>query len=299
MSYAPGKVSVLIPLYNRTLYIQEAIESILQQDYNNIEIIIVDDGSTDGGDKIVESFVATGKVSLYRHPNNENKGQSASLNLALSVASGEYIAVLDSDDLFMPGKLRAQVEFLCAHPDVGLVYGNGKGINAQGREIYDINYDEREEKSDPNNILLDCYFLLPQNSLVRADIYKAAGNFDERLRSGQDHDMLIRLSEHTKIAHQSVDCFRYRRHGDSISAKGGETRWRCGLIILEKAKQRYPYRAETLRRRRALVNFRLAMALIQNKKNYFEVCWRLLLAGLLDPVRAVSVLLGREKVGQL
>jgi len=296
MKSVDSRISVLIPLYNRAAYIEETVNSVLSQDYPDIELIVVDDGSTDGGDRLLEAFAQRGELTLLRHPGNQNKGQAAALNLALQHASGEFIAVLDSDDLFMPGKLRAQVDFLRAHPDVGLVYGNGKGINAQGKEIYEISYDEREEKSDPNDILLDCYFLLPQNALVRADVYRAAGTFDERLRSGQDHDMLIRLSEQTKVAHQSIDCFRYRRHGDSISAKGGETRWRCGLLILEKAKQRYPYRSATLRRRRALVNFRLAMVLLQNKKNYFEVCWRLLLAGMLDPLRAFAVASGKEKV---
>lgn len=296
MNSISSRVSVLIPLYNRAAYIEETVNSVLSQDYPDVELIVVDDGSTDGGDKLLETYAQRGELILLRHPGNINKGQAAALNLALQHATGEFIAVLDSDDLFMPGKLRAQVEFLRAHPQVGLVYGNGKGVDAKGKETYDINYDNRTEKSDPNDILLDCYFLLPQNSLVRADVYKAAGNFDERLRSGQDHDMLIRLSEHTKIAHQSIDCFRYRRHGDSISATSTETRWRCGLIILEKASQRYPYRAATLRRRRALVNFRLAMALLKNKKNYLEVCRRLLVAGLLDPLRSIAVLTGKEKI---
>lgn len=296
MNSVSSRISVLIPLYNRVAYIEETVNSVLSQDYPDVELIVVDDGSTDGSDKLMEAYAQRGELTLLRHPGNVNKGQAAALNLALQKATGEFIAVLDSDDLFMPGKLRAQVEFLRAHPDVGLVYGNGKGVNAQGKEIYDINYDDHEEKSDPNEILLDCYFLLPQNSLVRAEVYSAAGNFDERLRSGQDHDMLIRLSEKTKVAHQSIDCFRYRRHGDSISAKGTETRWRCGLIILDKAGQRYPYRAATLRRRRALVNFRLAQALLKNKKNYLEACWRFLVAGLLDPARSIAVMTGQEKI---
>lgn len=296
MNKVSSRVSVLIPLYNRAVYIEETVDSVLSQDYPDVELIVVDDGSTDGGDKLVDAYALRGELTLLRHPGNVNKGQAAALNLALQHATGEFIAVLDSDDLFMPGKLSAQVAFLRAHPEIGLVYGNGKGVNAEGKEIYEINYDSREERSDPNDILLDCYFLLPQNALVRAEVYTAAGNFDERLRSGQDHDMLIRLSEHTKIAHQSIDCFRYRRHGDSISAKGTETRWRCGLIILEKAAQRYPYRAATLRRRRALVNFRLAMALLKNKKNYLEACRRFLVAGLLDPVRSVAVITGKEKI---
>lgn len=291
-----GRVSVLIPLYNRASYILETINSVLEQDYPDIELIVIDDGSTDGGDLLVEQFAERGELKLLRHPGRINKGQAAALNLGLTVATGEFIAVLDSDDLYVPGKISKQVTFFKQNPNVGLVYGNGKGIDAAGKVIYDINYDNRIERSDPNDLLLDCYFLLPQNSLVRASVYQLAGNFDETLRSGQDHDMLIRLAEKTKIAHQTIDSFRYRRHGDSISAKGTETRWRCGLIILEKAAQRYPYQKSTLRKRRALVNFRLAHALYQKKTNRFEMVWRMLLAGLLDPLRSFAVLTGREKV---
>jgi glycosyltransferase involved in cell wall biosynthesis len=296
MNNIVGRVSVLIPLYNRASYILETINSVLEQDYPDIELIVIDDGSTDGGDLLVEQFAERGELKLLRHPGRINKGQAAALNLGLTVATGEFIAVLDSDDLYVPGKISKQVTFFKQNPNVGLVYGNGKGIDAAGKVIYDINYDNRIERSDPNDLLLDCYFLLPQNSLVRASVYQLAGNFDETLRSGQDHDMLIRLAEKTKIAHQPIDSFRYRRHGDSISAKGTETRWRCGLIILEKAAQRYPYQKSTLRKRRALVNFRLAHALYQKKTNRFEMVWRMLLAGLLDPLRSFAVLTGREKV---
>lgn len=296
MSGVVGRVSVLIPLYNRASYIQDTINSVLEQDYPDIELIVIDDGSTDGGDRLVQAYADRGELQLLRHPGNVNKGQAAALNLGLAVATGEFIAILDSDDLYVPGKISKQVDFLRQHPDIGLVYGNGKGIDAQGRVLYDINYDNRIEVSDPNALLLDCYFLLPQNSLVRASVYAQAGQFDESLRSGQDHDMLIRLAEHTRIAHQSIDSFRYRRHGDSISATGTETRWRCGLIILDKAAARYPYRKSTLRKRRALVNFRLAQALYQKKKNRFEMLWRLMLAGLLDPLRSLAVLTGKEKV---
>jgi len=291
-----GRVSVLIPLYNRAAYIEETICSVLAQDHPNVELIVVDDGSTDGGDKLVEGYARGGKLTMLCHPGRINKGQSAALNLALEHASGEFIAILDSDDLFMPGKLGAQAAYLREHPEVGLVYGNGQGVDADGRFIYHINYDRRAELSDPNDLLLDCYFHLPVNSMVRSSVYRQIGGFDESLRSGQDHDMLIRIAEVTKLAHIPVDVFRYRRHGDSISAKGTETRWRCGLKILAKAASRYPYKRSTLMRRRAVVNFRLGQALLKNRRHRVEAIARMLYAGLLDPIRAFRVITRQEKV---
>ena len=295
MNHVFGKVTVLIPVYNRANYIRETIESALMQNYENIEIICVDDGSTDSSGKILEEYASQNKIIMLNHPGGLNKGQSASINLALQQATGEYIAILDSDDLFAPGKIAAQVAYLDAHRNIGLVYGNGKAIDANGSFLYEISYDMREEKSDANEILLDCYFLLPQNSLVRAEIYDTAGFFDEALRAAQDHDMLIRIAEKTKIAHMRIDSFRYRRHADSISAKGTEKRWRSGVIILRNAAKRYPYKKNILRKRLATVNFRLAEALYQNKKNYIEATSRLLLSGILDPIRAFKVLFGIER----
>lgn len=296
MNNVSGRVTVLIPLYNRAKYIEETISSVLVQDYPDIELIVIDDGSTDGGDKIVENYANKNRLTLLRHPGNVNKGQSAALNLGLNAASGEFIGILDSDDIYLPGKISKQVEFLNRNPDVGLVYGNGAGMDADGNILYQINYDKRAEHSDPNDILLDCYFLLPQNSLVRSSLYNEAGKFDETLRSGQDHDMLIRICEITKIAHQSIDGFRYRRHGSSISANNLEIRWRCGLIILEKAISRYPYKKSTIRKRRAVVNFRLAQALWREKRAFGGVLIRIIYSAWLDPRRAMRVLTGRESV---
>lgn len=285
-----GRVSVIIPLYNRKEYIEKSLQSVLNQDYSDVELIVIDDGSTDGGDKIVEKWSHRSNLIFLRQPGNSNKGQSSAINLGLSRATGEFVAILDSDDLYAPGKLRKQIEYLNAHPDVGLVYGNGKAIDAKGKFLYEINYDDKVETSDPNKILLDCYFLLPQNSLVRSSVYEQVGGFDESLRSAQDHDMLIRISEVTKIAHQSIDSFRYRRHGDSISTNNLESRWRSGLVVLRKAASRYPYKKETLRKRRAVVNFRLAQALLKKKVLPTEACARLLYAGVLDPRRAFHTL---------
>jgi glycosyltransferase involved in cell wall biosynthesis len=289
-------VSILVPLYNREKYIKETIESALNQNYDCIEIIVVDDGSSDSSAAIVERYLSTGKVQLYRHAEGINRGQSVSLNLALSKAKGEFIAILDSDDLFLPNKLVDQIAYLDANPDVGLVYGMGYGVNAEGKIIYDILGVDHVEKSDPNLILLDCYFHLPVGSLVRKSLYDKVGGFDESLRAGQDHDMQIRMAENTQFGFLPVRVYCYRRHSDSISSKGLERRWRNAAIILNKAIHRYPYRKSIVRKRRAVINFRLAQACFNGNKNYIEVLWRAIYAVLLDPSRALAVLLRKEKI---
>jgi glycosyltransferase involved in cell wall biosynthesis len=290
-----GLVSVIIPLYNRIDYIDETIESVLTQCYDLIELIVVDDGSTDGSFELVSNLATKHDFSVYSHESRENKGQSAALNLGLSKATGEFISILDSDDLFAIGKITKQVKFFQNNPNIDIVYGMGQGIDSKGRYLYDIHNKDHLEENDPNLVLLDCYFLLPQNSLVRRTSYQNVGFFNESYRSAQDHDMLIRLCEVSNVSFIPELMFYYRKHTASISSTKQHIRWFNGLKILESASRRYPYKKNILRKRKALVNYRLAMAYIKQERNYLEAAWRILYAGLLDPVRAFKVVTGVEK----
>lgn len=283
-------VSVVIPAYNRKLYIQEAIESALGQDYESIEVIVVDDGSTDGTYELIERLAAGGAVQLYTHPGRENRGQSASLNLALQKARGEFVAVLDSDDYFANDKVSVQAQYLLSNPDVGMVYGQGHAVDANGNFLFKVPDDLHEEPGDPNNLLLDCYMALPGGALIRKSVLDEVGLFEESFRAGQDHDMALRIMEASKVAYLPRLSFFYRKHGDSISAKGLERRWKTGMEILQRGAERYPYRKRTLRKRKAVLHFRLGQTYWRNSQR-MEAISQLFLAGVLDPVRAVRVIL--------
>jgi hypothetical protein len=131
--------------------------------------------------------------------------------------------------------------------------------------------------------------------MVRKTIIIKAGKFDETLRSGQDHDMAIRLAEITKLAYINEPLFYYRRHRNSISATKADVRWKNGFHILKKAARRYPYRKSVIRKRKAVLNFRLGQCELE-KKNYVEAAFRFASAALLDPVRSFLVLRGRETI---
>ena len=148
-----------------------------------------------------------GAIKILEHPGRVNKGQSASLNLGIRNSKGEYIALLDSDDLFEPQKTSRQVEFLEKNPDIGLVYANGFAIDENGKRIYQIYDETHKEESNPERVLLDCYFLLPNNAMVRRSAFEKAGKFDETLRAAQDHDMAIRLAEVTRMAYIDESLF--------------------------------------------------------------------------------------------
>lgn len=288
-------VSVIIPSYNRAAYIEAAINSALDQTYGPVEVIVVDDGSTDGSYEKLQQWEERGELVLLTHPERRNRGQSASINLGIQQATGSYIAILDSDDMFAKEKLAEQVAFLEANPETGMVYGQGHAVDADGNFLFKVPGDGHQELSDPNRLLLDCYMALPGGSLVRRSVFEKAGLFEESFRAGQDHDMAIRIMEATKCAYLPKLAFYYRKHDDSISVKGLERRWLTGLEILRRANERYPYMRSTIRKRKAVLQFRLGQTYWRERRKA-KALPHLISSGLLDPARALMVLIGREQV---
>lgn len=287
-------VSVIIPSYNRAKYIQQAVESVVAQTYSPIELIVVDDGSTDGSLDLLEQLESKGQLKLFVHPGYANRGQSASLNLGITRSKGEYVAILDSDDYFSHGKIKSQVEYLTGCREVGMVYGLGYAVDERGDPLFILPNSDHVEESDPNNLLIDCYMALPGGALVRREVFESVGLFEEKFRAGQDHDMALRIMEKFPVAFLPEVSFYYRKHGDSISAKGLETRWRNAALILERAVGRYPYRKSTIRKRRAVIDYRLGQVLWSSDRK-IQALSRFIAAGVRDPKRATKVIFNGRK----
>lgn len=288
-----SRVSVIIPAYNREKYIRQTVDSVLGQTWPNTELIVVDDGSTDATREILEEY--GDRIRLIEHPGRVNRGQSAAINAGLKQASGDYICILDSDDYWEKDKLEVQVDYLENHEDVGFVYCNGTAVDENGDYLYDIYAEDHVEHNRPGDILLNCYILLPGSSMLRAEIFRKAGYFDESLRAAQDHDMCLRLYELTNVAYINKSLFHYRRHSEAISQYGAPKRWRNGFIILDKARKRYPYPLRVILKRKAVLHFRLFQCAMETS-DFFRMPYHLVLAGLYDPVRSIGVILGKESV---
>lgn len=287
------RVSVVIPLYNRSNFIAQTVQSVLAQEYANIELIIVDDGSTDDSREVLQQFA--GKIKLLEHPGRVNKGQSAAINLGIKSSEGKYVAILDSDDLFAPEKIALQVRFLEQNPGAGVVYANGKAIGEKGELLFHIYDDNHCAPDGPEPVLLSSWFNVPSNSLVKRDVFEQVGPFDESMRSAQDHDMAVRLAEVTQIEYLPEVLWSYRRHAASQSGLHAARRWRIGFRILEKARQRYPYPSIVIRKRRAVLHFRLGQCLLEEKK-FGLALWHFCHAGVYDPLRSWHILTGHGNV---
>ncbi|WP_278350685.1 MULTISPECIES: glycosyltransferase [Marinobacter] len=287
-------VTVLTPAFNRVSYINDTVRSVQSQTYRNIEYLVIDDGSTDGTLEALDSYARKGILTLLTHEDRRNRGQAASLNLGLRQAAGEYIVILDSDDILHPEKISKQVAYLESHPDIGMVYGQAMAISSDGKELFPIPPNDHVEPGDPNRLLLDCYMALPGGAMVRKSVFDQAGFFEESFRASQDHDMVVRIAEVAPFVYLPGIVFYYRKHAESISQQGLERRWMVGFEILARAKKRFSYRSSTIRKRKALLHFRMGQVRWFQRR-LLSALWHFSRAGLGDPKRSIAVILGFEK----
>ncbi|MDI6792170.1 MAG: glycosyltransferase family 2 protein [bacterium] len=208
------KVSVIIPTYNYASFIAEAVESVLDQTFKDLEIIVVDDGSTDTTRDILKRF--EGKITyLYQ----ENQGAPAARNKGIKAAQGKYIGLLDADDFWMPEKLEIQVPILDQEPEVGLVYANVYNINLlQGNQFLG-RVSKKGLRGEPFHELLKGNFIPSPSVLVRRACFEKVGLFDENLGrlAAQDWDMWLRIARVYKVAYVDRPLANYRFHDRNMT----------------------------------------------------------------------------------
>jgi glycosyltransferase involved in cell wall biosynthesis len=182
------KVSVIIPTYDRLSMLKEAVNSVLAQDFEDFELIVVDDGSTDGTADEMKRY--GGRVRLLHH--SENKGVSAARNQGILHAKGKYIAFLDSDDLWVKGKLKIQVAFLEDNPHYALCYTDeiwirrGKRVNPKAKHAKYSGWIFEK--------CLPLCTISPSSAMMRRSLFSKVGLFDEALPVCEDYDFWLRVS---------------------------------------------------------------------------------------------------------
>ena len=189
-------VSTVIPTFNRRALIERAVDSALAQSYGRQEIIVVDDGSTDGTAELLERRYG-GRVRCVARANG---GVSKARNTGMALARGELIALLDSDDEWDPTKLEKQVRFLQSRPDFGMVLTDVRRVDRQRRTI-DV-FHRRDVIPADGDVLLDVLrnpALVPASAMFRRDVFERLGGFDESLRTAEDLDFHLRAAAAFKI----------------------------------------------------------------------------------------------------
>ena len=207
-------ISVIIPTYNRSQYICEAIDGALEQTYKNIEIIVVDDGSTDSTKDVLTKYGSNVKY-IYQN----NAGPSVARNSGIKQSKGELLAFLDSDDIWLPQKLEKQLELIQQSPNIGLVSCGSYDIDSSGNIISKPIIRRNYENMD---ILIKTLILrnvvgggsIP---LVRRECFDKLGLFSEDIIICEDRDMWIRIAKNYKIKFIEEPLIKYRIHGTNLN----------------------------------------------------------------------------------
>lgn len=226
------KVSVVIPTYNHARYVTWAVESVLRQKYPNLEIIVVDDGSTDDTAQRLQPY-----QNRINYIYKSNGGTPNALNHGLQRATGEYICWLSADDMFLKGKLEKQVQLMEANPQVGFCYTSFIVIDENGLKKYAADsefYPARQELVV--NLLRGC-FINGSSVMMRRTALERVGYFDEGLPQAHDYELWFRFLRHFPAGFIREPLIAYRWHGENMSLHPDNE---CIRIVQQRARELFP-----------------------------------------------------------
>ncbi len=232
------RVSVLLTCYNHLAYLPAALEGVRSQTFRDFEIIAIDDGSTDGTREWLTENATDCRVVL----NEKNLGTYGTLNEALRYASGDFIAVLNDDDLWAPRKLEAQLQLFEQHPEVGLVHTNGGFIDGKGEPMEGKPLGFRFPTFETGDILWDLFYenkIIASAALVRRECFVKLGGFNEKYFGSGDWEMWFRIAQVYQIGFVDEPMTSYRVHGANASHKL-ERIWKDDAMLREWIASKEP-----------------------------------------------------------
>ncbi|WP_040630462.1 glycosyltransferase family 2 protein [Fortiea contorta] len=197
-------VSVVIPAYNYAKYLAKTLDSVFAQTYRPIEVIVVDDGSTDNTAEIVRAYPEV------RYFYQSNQGVSVTRNVGIAAAQGEFIAFIDGDDIWKPHKLSLQIAYMLEHPDIGITGTRAENFlepNTQVPPWFDFERD-----------LQECKVIIPSTLVVRRLVFDQIGNFSQNYQSEEDTQWLQRAEDAKVNTSMIPEILTLRRlHGTNLS----------------------------------------------------------------------------------
>lgn len=232
-------VSIVIPVYNGSNYVREAIDSALAQTYKNIEIIIVNDGSTDNTEELIKSY----KDKRIRYFKKENGGVSTALNLGIKKMRGEYFSWLSHDDLYYPNKIEKQISILiedCEEKkEKTILYSNYSLINENSEKISDLKFEKNnfiEKLNYPfypllNGLINGCTLLIPKKC------FNEVGYFDPKLRATQDYDLWFKMFPKYELFFIKDNLVKTRIHSEQSTKKITTVNQECNNLWINMVKR--------------------------------------------------------------
>ncbi|WP_244311991.1 glycosyltransferase [Marinobacter vulgaris] len=240
---------MITPTYNRAKFLPDAISSVLGQSFSDFELIVVDDGSTDDTCSVIEPFLVDSRV---RYLHQENRGQSHARNIALGLAEGEFIAFLDSDDLWSPWKLEKQLAVFDTEPEADIVHGDEAIINEQGRVTSSKNMKRYSGFISPH--LLADNSVSITTALVRRRCFDEMGVFDTSIGVADDYDLWLRFSARYRFRYEPGIVASYRVMPDQISSDK-HRRFAANELIIKRFLEQFGDVIDPAERRWGLARF--------------------------------------------
>jgi glycosyltransferase involved in cell wall biosynthesis len=239
-------ISIIIPTFNYGRFVTGAVDSALAQTYEDFEVIVVDDGSTDDTTERLAPY-----QNRIRYVYQPNQGLSAARNTGISTARGDWIALLDADDLWHPRKLEIQAAYLEAHPELGVLAADSlSAFDGIWPALRDLSAIASTQVSLDELAIRSCFG--PSGVVVRRSCFEKVGPFDTSLRSVEDRDMWLRIAAHYPIVKLCVPLWYYRIHDGSMSynvprMEGSELRvLRRAFMELTRLQGRWLLRRKSL-----------------------------------------------------
>jgi len=226
------KVSVFLPVYNAADYVATSIHSVLNQTYRDLELIVIDDGSTDDSAEVIQR--AIGSDPRVRFQSRANIGFARTLNQMLGIASGELIARLDADDEALPERFATQVSFMDSNADCVVVGGGVINIDSDGDplsiELYPTGHEEIEQR-----MLSGGGGIIHPSVMIRAETIRKCGGYSLDCPVVEDQDLWLRLALHGRLANLPQPLIRYRVHAGNMSFTGADQAGRRLAEVLHRA----------------------------------------------------------------
>lgn len=239
------RVTILLTCYNHLAYLDAAIEGIKAQTFQDFEVIALDDGSTDGTrERLTE--IAAGLPQMRLVFNEKNLGTYGTLNVGLREAQGDFVAVLNDDDVWLPDKLNQQVAMLDAMPEVGLVHTNGRFIGAMGEPLPGTPLGFEFPRTATGNVVLALFYankIIASAVLARKKCFDELGPFDDSFFGSGDWEMWLRIAEKYLVGYLDDELTLYRWHGDNASKKLDRI-WADDEKLRERINSRAPEYAQ-------------------------------------------------------
>lgn len=226
------KVSVVIPTYNHARYVVWAVESVLRQKYPNLELIVIDDGSTDDTAQLLRAY-----RDRIHYIYQANGGTSNALNHGIERASGDYICWLSADDMFLKGKIAKQVQLMESNPQVGFCYTSFVVIDGNGLRLYAADSEFYPSRQEMVVHMHRGCFINGSSVMMRRTALEQVGYFDEGLPQAHDYEMWFRFLRHFPSGFIRELLIAYRWHGENMSSNPDDEWVR---IVKDRAKQLFP-----------------------------------------------------------